>query len=376
MTRRTLPVLSLIAVSGLALAGCASSGDSEASESSSGVSIVASTSVYAELATSVVGDAADVSAIIDSPTVDPHDYEATAQDQLAVTEADLAIFNGGGYDHYMEQLVESGEVEHSVMAVEHNHDYPGEDGESGHDHADEEHDHADEEHAEDEHDHADDEHAEHEHDHSDEGDDHAGNDHDHADEGEEHDHADHADDEHEHNHVEGFNEHVWYDPHTVIHVVEAIAEEAGGLIPDEADTFSANADELIAQLEGLEGDLETIAADHEGQTVAFTEPVGGYLTAAAGLEDVTADGFAEAVEHGQEVAPATLLEATTALEDGDVDVLVLNPQTAGPETSAVQDAAESGGVPIVEYAETLPEGESFVTWMQANIDALASALDD
>ena len=199
----------------------------------------------------------------------------------------------------MEQLVESGEVEHSVMAVEHNHDYPGEDGESGHDHADEEHDHADEEHAEDEHDHVDDEHAEHEHDHSDEGDDHAGDDHDHADEGEEHDHADHADDEHEHNHVEGFNEHVWYDPQTVIHVVEAIAEEAGGLIPDEADTFSANADELIAQLEGLEGDLETIAADHEGQTVAFTEPVGGYLTAAAGLEDVTADGFAEAVEHAQ-----------------------------------------------------------------------------
>ncbi|WP_119696016.1 metal ABC transporter solute-binding protein, Zn/Mn family [Microbacterium halotolerans] len=340
MTRRTLPVLSLVAVSGLALAGCAASGDSEASESASGISIVASTSVYADLASSIVGDAADVSAIVDSPTVDPHDYEATAQDQLAVTEADLAIFNGGGYDHYMEELVESGEVEHSIMAVEHNHDYPGGDG-----------------HAE-----GDDE-------------DHAGAEHDHAD-----DHHDHADDEahgeHDHNHVEGFNEHVWYDPHTVIHVVEAIAEEAGELIPDEADAFSANADELIAQLEGLEGELETIAADHEGQTAAFTEPVGGYLTAAAGLEDVTADGFAEAVEHGQEVAPATLLKATTALEDGDVDVLVLNPQTAGPETSAVQDAAESGGVPIVEYAETLPEGESFVVWMQANIDALAAALDD
>ena len=47
MTRRMLPVLSLAAVSALTLAGCASSpGDAAADEG--GVSIVASTSVYAQ----------------------------------------------------------------------------------------------------------------------------------------------------------------------------------------------------------------------------------------------------------------------------------------------------------------------------------------
>ncbi|WP_105567327.1 metal ABC transporter solute-binding protein, Zn/Mn family [Microbacterium halophytorum] len=358
MNRRTLPALSLVAVAGLALAGCAASGDDAGAAEGGSVSVVASTSVYADLASSVFGDAADVTAIVDSPSVDPHEYEATAQDQLAVTEADLAIFNGGGYDAYMEQLVEAGEVEHSVMAVEYNHDYP--DAEvDGHEHSDEEADADDHAEGEAEHDHA-----------EDEGDGHTEAEH--ADETE----HDHAEGEDGHNHVEGFNEHVWYDPHTMIHVVEAIADEASELIPDEADAFAQNAADLTERLEGLEAGLADIEADHAGATVAFTEPVGGYLTTAAGLEDVTAEGFAEAVEHGQEVAPATLLEATTALEGGEVDVFVVNPQTAGPETDAVVEAAETGGVPIVEFTETIPDGDDYVTWMQANVDALAAALGE
>lgn len=336
MTRRMLPVLSLAAVSALALAGCAS-GPRDAAADEGGVSIVASTSVYADLAQAIVGDAAEVTAIIDSPTQDPHEYEATARDQLAVQEADLVILNGGGYDHFAEGLVAAAGIEHVVTVVEYNHDYPGAEPH--------EHDHAEDEHAE-EHEHAEDEHA----------------------------HEGESEEGHEHHHIEGFNEHVWYDPHTIAHAVEAIAEEAEALLPDDAETIHANAEELIAQIEGLETGLGEIAAAHEGATVFFTEPVGGYLAAEAGLTDVTTEGFAEAVEEGQDVAPATLLAATTAIEGGEVDVLVTNVQTGGPETQAVLDAAETTGVPVVEYSETLPDGETYVTWMQANIDALADAL--
>lgn len=339
MSRRILPVLPLVGVAGLALAGCSSAGGDASADD--GVSIVASTSVYADLAQAVVGDAADVEAVIDSATADPHEYEATVQDQKLVTDADLVVSNGGGYDHYMDELIEAAGIEHSVVAVEYSHDYPDAKVE----------DHDDHEHAENDAD------AEEGHDHGDE------------ESGEDHDHEGH-------HHIEGFNEHVWYDPHTMAHVVEAIADEAGELLPDDADAFQENAEALIADIEGLEGALDEIAADHSGDTVAFTEPVGGYLTAAAGLEDVTAEGFAEAVEEGQEVAPATLLKATTALEDGDVDVLVVNPQTAGPETESVVEAASTGGVPTVEFAETLPDGESYVSWMQANADALQAALDE
>jgi len=321
MTRRTLATLSLLTASGLALAGCAASGDAEgAGGGSDSLTIVTSTSVYADLVRGVVGDAADVTAIIDSATADPHSYEASAQDQLAVTKADLIVLNGGGYDYYMEQLVESGDAPEAITAVEFSHDYPGAEGE------------------------------------------------------EEHDHDEEAEDGHEHHHLEGFNEHVWYDPHTMTHVVEAIAEKAGELAPDDAEAFQSNADDLIAELDGLETSLESVKDEHEGATVAFTEPVGAYLAADAGLEDVTAEGFAEAVEEEQDVPPATLLEATTALEGGDVDVLIVNPQTAGPATDAVEQAAETGGVPVVEFTETIPDGDTYVSWMQGNIDALADAL--
>ena len=341
MTRRLLPVAALSAVAAFALAGC-SGGTGEGAADDGSVSIVASTSVYGELASALVGDAAEVTSIIDSATQDPHEYEATARDQLAVQEADLVILNGGGYDHFMEDLVEAGGHERVVTAVEFNHDYPGAEGD-GHAHADDEH--AEESaSAESEEPAAEDEHADEEH------------------------------GEHEHNHIEGFNEHVWYDPHTIIHVVEAIAEQAGELLPDDAESIQGAADELIGEIEGLETGLDEIAAAHEGKTVFFTEPIGGYLTAGAGLEDVTTDGFAEAVEEGQDVAPATLLAATTAIESGEVDVVVANTQTGGPETESVLNTADAAGVPVVEYIETLPDGETYVTWMQANIDALADAL--
>src|SRR5690606_37026003 len=97
MTRRIAPVLALAAASGLTLAGCAAAAPEGGDSGSSAPSIVASTSVYADLTRAIVGDAAEVTAIIDSASVDPHDYEATVQDQLAVTEADLVVFNGGGY---------------------------------------------------------------------------------------------------------------------------------------------------------------------------------------------------------------------------------------------------------------------------------------
>ena len=45
----------------------------------------------------------------------------------------------------------------------------------------------------------------------------------------------HERDEHDHEHVEGFNEHVWYDPHTIAHVAAAIADELGALSPADAD---------------------------------------------------------------------------------------------------------------------------------------------
>ncbi len=55
-------------------------------------------------------------------------------------------------------------------------------------------------------------------------------------------------------------------------------------------------------------------------------------------------------------------------------MLGYNSQTGGAETERVRDTAEDDGVPVVEFTETLPDGETYLSWMTANVDALAAAL--
>jgi zinc/manganese transport system substrate-binding protein len=354
--RRLVVVPALAAVSALALAGCAGGASASSTSSDDAFTIVTSTNVYGQIAQEIAGDAAEVTSIISSGAQDPHGYEASAADQLTVQEADLIIENGGGYDAFMDALIEgSGSEAPVIVAAEMSHDWPG--GETD-EHAEEESaetpsaeegvetpsaeetattdEHADEEHAEDE----------------------------------------HAEDEHDHAHIEGFNEHVWYDPHTVEDVAQAIADELSAQLPDSTTDFEANAQAFIEGIEGLESSLADIEAAHAGDQVFATEPVPGYLVAAAGLTDATPAEFSEAVEEGQDVAPATLLEALDAVRSGSVSVVIANAQTGGAETTQIIAAADEAGIPVLEFSETLPEGQTYIQWMQQNIEELAGALEE
>ncbi|WP_149083879.1 MULTISPECIES: metal ABC transporter substrate-binding protein [Microbacterium] len=327
--------LTLASVAALSLAGC-SSAPGAADDGT--VTVVASTNVYGDLAARIGGDRVEVTSIIDSASQDPHSYEASARDRLTLQKADLVVENGGGYDAFVDSLLQDAQDPHVVTAVEFSHDYPGNDGHED----DEGHDHADDAAATEE---------PHDHGHAEGEDEHAG-----------------------HDHIEGFNEHVWFDPHTMIHVVEAIADELAEIDPDGADTFGTNADELVAELEGFEGDLEAIKADAAGATVLMTEPLPGYLATAAGLTDVTPEGFAESVEEGSDVAPAVLLEALRVVASGEVTAVLTNAQTGGAETERVEKAAEDAGVPVVAFTELLEDGSSYSEWMSDAIQSLAAAV--
>ncbi|MEY4559992.1 MAG: hypothetical protein RLZ82_1007 [Actinomycetota bacterium] len=93
--------LALTAV--LALSGCASPTETDSGK----FQIVASTNVWGDIAKTVGGDLVEVTSIIDDANKDPHSYEATARDQLAVEKADLIVANGGGYDDFIEKLSEA-----------------------------------------------------------------------------------------------------------------------------------------------------------------------------------------------------------------------------------------------------------------------------
>lgn len=68
-------------------------------------SVVASTDVWGSVARAVTGDHADVKSIVNSATADPHSFEATPADVAAITDASLVVYNGGGYDHWIDDVL-------------------------------------------------------------------------------------------------------------------------------------------------------------------------------------------------------------------------------------------------------------------------------
>jgi zinc/manganese transport system substrate-binding protein len=119
------------------LSGCATTGpDAQPTETPfDGITIVASTNVWGDIAKSIGGDRVQVVSIIENFAQDPHSYEASARDQLAVNDADLIVANGGGYDPFIDALAKSAgnkDIVFAYLAEE----LAKEDGDHNHDHSD------------------------------------------------------------------------------------------------------------------------------------------------------------------------------------------------------------------------------------------------
>lgn len=104
----------LVAISGLALvagtSGCSSGTSSDTVRPNVGVS----NQIYADLVRELQGVGTvpddpdfDTFTILDSQTINPHDFEPSAKHRLLVANADLVIFAGTEWDQYIYPLVES-----------------------------------------------------------------------------------------------------------------------------------------------------------------------------------------------------------------------------------------------------------------------------
>ncbi|WUI35519.1 zinc ABC transporter substrate-binding protein [Nocardia sp. NBC_00416] len=79
-------------------------------------SVVASTNVWADIASTVAGPDAEVSSIITDPAADPHSHETSAAESAQLSDADLVVYNGGHYDEFVAKAIE-GRDKRTVEAV-------------------------------------------------------------------------------------------------------------------------------------------------------------------------------------------------------------------------------------------------------------------
>ena len=294
----------------LALAACSSGGSesgastgastSGGADASGQVQVLASTNVWGDVAAQIGGEHVAVTSIISDPSADPHSFQSSARNQLALSKAALMIENGGGYDDFMQTMLASAASSAPVINAVDVSGLAPTDGE--------------------------------------------------------------------------LNEHVWYDFPTVTKVADEIATQLASIDPANASAYQANAATFNQSVADLSTQVAAIKAAHDGAPVAITEPVPLYLLDAAGLDNVTPGEFSEAIENETDVPAAVMDQTLKLFSTKQVKVLVYNEQTSGPQTEQVVDAAKAGGIPAVPVTETLPDGQDYLSWMQANIRALSQAL--
>ena len=278
--------IGILAASTLALSACSSTDtvpEADNAPASDDGQIVATTQVWADVASLVTGQ--DVPAIIANTSVDPHDYEPTAADLAQVAKAVLVVANGGAYDARIYGAAEASNVVSALPLAE--------------------------------------AHGEHDHAHG------------------------------EHGHEE--NEHIWYS-------TEAIAKVGADL----AQRTDGNTDSLDAKVSQLQSKLDSLKAAR----VAQTHPIADAIIEESALEDVTPESFRHATLNHSEPSSAALAEFIAALEAGEIDILINNPQSPNGVSDKLVEVAKANNVKVVDIYETPPNGENFFDYFAKALDEL------
>ncbi len=318
----------------MVLASCSSTESGSATGSSSDskkpeetINLVASTSIWSDVAESViegssVQDKVEITPIIEGNNTDPHHFEPAAQDIVRATEADVVVVGGGGYDAWLYDALENQDnVVHALPLVAHNH----EGHEHGHEHGEEAHEHG--------HEHG----GEHGHEHGEEGTIES---------------------------IDG-NEHIWYDTTALEHVAEGIAEKINEVAPEGE---KVDITEFEKKIESLHERIHELPE----MTYAKTEPIADYILAHSEMKDETPESYRkQTLSHGEPTA-SDLNAFLEAIKSGDIDVLIYNPQTKTDLTDRIRKAAEDENIPVVEIGETPPEGANFFDYYSEVLDKLES----
>ncbi|MEY3129092.1 MAG: hypothetical protein RL405_412 [Actinomycetota bacterium] len=272
--------------------------------------IVATTNVWANVAEQIAGDNFVVTALIADPAQDPHSFEASARDQLAVSESSIFIINGGGYDEFAEVLATAAKVVPFNV-------YELHEGEHG---------------------------AEHSEEHTEEGD-HSG------------------EDEHAHD----GSDHTWYDLHVAELTAELLAAKMSELQPENAEEFTANAQSFAADIAALE---ERISAFGVNLSYFEAHPLATLLFNELGFTNLTPEGFAEAEEAGLEPSVKIMSDATALIEQKKISFLAVNRQVTSASLEKLKTLAEENGIAVLTFDELLAEGQSYQDWFAALLTEL------
>lgn len=218
----------LLLTAALALSGCGALSEGGA-DAEDGVQVVTAFYPLQYVAGRVAGDLAEVTNLT-QPGGEPHDLDIDPRATGQIVDADVVVHETG-FQPAVDSSVEAnatGEVVDAAEVVDLRSLEDEDADEHGDDHGD---DHGDEEHT--------------------------------------------ADDGHGHSDLDP---HFWQDPLRMADLGDAVAESLSAVDPDNAETYTANADDLRTDLEALDASYSETLSGCERQTVVVSHDAFGYLT--------------------------------------------------------------------------------------------------
>jgi len=175
-------------------------------------------------------------------------------------------------------------------------------------------------------------------------------------------------------HGKDANPHLWYDVPRLNAIAGAIASGLERADPEHAGAYRSGLRRFETSLGPLRREVALIKKTFAGKPVAYTEPVPGYLLAAAGLKNLAPESFTRAIEDGSEPPPLAVAQMTGLATGKKIRVLLYNSQAVSPITQRIRDAATKAGIPVIGVSETLPPGLTFQQWQLGQTKQLYAAL--
>jgi zinc/manganese transport system substrate-binding protein len=172
----------------------------------------------------------------------------------------------------------------------------------------------------------------------------------------------------------GANQHLWYDIPRIHIVASSITDALITADPDHKTDYKNNLIAFNISLGNLQKDIDTIERTYPHAPVAFTEPVPVYVLAAAGLDNRTPEGFAKAIEEGNDPSPGDTNAMEALLRNKQIKALLYNAQATSPVTEHIKGMARQNGIPVIGVTETLPAHESYQSWQHKQLSQLLQAL--
>ncbi|WP_340673542.1 metal ABC transporter substrate-binding protein [Brevibacillus agri] len=334
MKKGLMAIVSLIAA--VSIAGCGAA-EQTASTPQIGGDASAKPKVYTTIypleyvAKRIGGDHVEVTNII-PPGVEPHDYEPTAKDMVALANADIFAYNGSGLELWVDKAVGNLDKNKTVIvnasegldllkATEHEHEHEGEAAtEEGHEH-----------------------------------------------EGEA------ATEEYGHDHGE-FDPHVWLDPTKLKAQAEKVKNTLVQKDQAHAADYEKNYAQLAADLDQLDQEFKNMVSQAAKKEFMTSHSAFSYLANRYGLEQVSISGLNPA----DEPSPAELKSLVEHVKEHNISYVMFE-TLVSPKVAEV--IAKEAGVKTATLnplegltEEDVKAGRDYLSIMRDNLETLKVAL--